>query len=153
MSGERDIMKHKRFVTSILAFVFMLVFATSVFAAKGIGDTQESAITIFPKNAVNLYIEGNTDKDWFIWTNNTGKMQRFVAWIQPKDDWNNFRLALKIQYIDNTSTGLMYANYNIGPHQFIENIYIPNGAKLYLLVEKVNHSLTQYSLNFDVNDI
>ncbi|OBY76470.1 hypothetical protein BBG47_26935 [Paenibacillus sp. KS1] len=145
----------KKFVSTLLVFTLMLVFSTNAFAAKGIGDTPETAITLFPRNIVNLYIEDSTDKDWFTWTNNTGKIQRLYAWAQPTptDDWRNFRLAFKIEYGDNTSTRLMYSNYNIGPLQAIDNIYIPNGAKLYLLVEKVNNSKTQYALGLDVYDI
>ncbi|MBG9736217.1 hypothetical protein [Paenibacillus alvei] len=143
----------RKFASTLLVFALMLSFSSNAFAAKGVGDNHESAITLFPKNTVNLYVEDSTDKDWFTWTNNTGKMQKFTAWAHPKDDWKNFRLAFQIEYSDNTKTRLLYANYNIGPLQSIDNIYIPNGAKLYLLIEKVNNSMSQYSLNFDVNDI
>lgn len=142
----------KKFVSTLLVFALMLVLSTSAFAAKGIGDTPESAITLIPNNTVKLYIEDSTDNDWFTWTNNTGKMQKFHAAIEPDKYWGEFRFACEIRFIDGSSTGLTYANYL----HYFNNVYIPDGAKVYFLVQKENNTMTtmtQYSLKFDVYDI
>jgi hypothetical protein len=145
----------KKFVSSLLVFTLMLVFSTGAFAAKGIGDTKENAISLIPGNSMSLYIEDRTDKDWYKWTNNTGVMKDFTASVRPIDtsEWRNFRLAFKIDYNNGTSTGLVYADYNSGPTQYFTGVYIPNGASLYLIVEKVNDVMSQYQINLNVGDI
>lgn len=146
-------MKFKKTISTFIMLAMVLVLSQSAFAAKGIGDDPKSAISLIPGKSMNLYIEDSTDKDWFTWTNDTGKTKSILAYAQPTDDWKNMRLAFKIQYNENTSTGLMYANYNVGVAQFIENVYIPSGAKLYILVEKVNNKMSQYTIYLNATDI
>ncbi|WGU95598.1 hypothetical protein QJQ58_04820 [Paenibacillus dendritiformis] len=77
-------MKFKNITSTFIMLAMVLVLSQSAFAAKGIGDTKESAIDLIPKKQVNLYIEDSTDKDWFRWTNDTAKMKRIIVYLNGK---------------------------------------------------------------------
>lgn len=73
----------KKFISTLLVFTLILVFSTSAFAAKGVGDTKESAI----------------------------------------------------------------------PSQILGNLYIPDGATLYLSVERVVDTIAQYTISLHAYDV
>ncbi|CAH8771334.1 hypothetical protein [Paenibacillus dendritiformis] len=54
--------KFKKITSTFIMLAMVLVLSQSAFVAKGIGCTKESAIDLFPKKQVNLYIEDSTDK-------------------------------------------------------------------------------------------
>ncbi|MCY9513298.1 hypothetical protein [Paenibacillus apiarius] len=143
----------KKYVSTLLVFALMLVFSTSAFAANGIGDTKESAISLINEQAISLFIEDSTDRDWFKWTNNTGVTKEFTAWNIPKDesDWESWRFALQISYNNGRSTGMMYAEP--GRNQYFTGVQVPNGATIYLMVEKTKGAMSQYKVVLGVENI
>ncbi|WP_157259795.1 hypothetical protein [Paenibacillus sp. OSY-SE] len=144
-------MKFKKSFSMFFVFVMVLVFSQNAFAAVGVGDTKESAINLFPPSSIELYISNSKDKNWFTWTNNTGKMKMLTSFLNPSSDSNKFRLGFLMEYINGRKTDLLYASTL--PSHIISNIYIPDGAKLYIVVDKIDDYMTQYRLGFLIDDI
>ena len=143
----------KKFVSTLLVFTLMLVLSTSAFAAKGVGDTQESAINLDPGASYTLFIQDSTDKDWYKWTNNTGKIKRFESWLNGNDgDNRNFRFGFLIKYSNGITSKFHYTNHYPGPTQILGNLYIPDGATLYLSVERVVDTVAQYTISLHAYD-
>ncbi|MGG0815749.1 hypothetical protein ABE142_24250 [Paenibacillus alvei] len=144
----------KKFISTLLVFTLILVFSTSAFAAKGVGDTKESAINLDPGASYTLFIQDSTDKDWYKWTNQTGKTKRFGSWLNGNDgDNRNFRFGFIIKYSDGITSEFHYANHYPGPSQILGNLYIPDGATLYLSVERVVDTIAQYTISLHAYDV
>jgi len=142
----------KKAASLLIAFVLMLTFSTGAFAAKGIADTKESALDLVVNRDMSLYILDSSDKDWYKWENNTGKMQSFFSYLRPLDDFEGFRYGFTIKYKDNTTTSMFYADPKPGPAHVVDRLYLPPGATIYFQVEKLNNKSSQYNiyfLNFD----
>ncbi|MCM3337511.1 hypothetical protein M3650_02325 [Paenibacillus sp. MER TA 81-3] len=56
-------MKFKKLISTFLVFAMILVFSQSAFAATGIADTREKALTLFPGQSYSLVIENSKDQD------------------------------------------------------------------------------------------
>lgn len=65
-----------------------------------------------------------------------------------------FRLGMEYIYSKNqASTGLFYAQDNgPGNAQFLEIIYIPDGAKVYIKVDSTKYAMAQYDLHVRIHD-
>lgn len=142
-------MKLKKVFSLLLVAVFLLT-SQSAFAATGIGDTKDQAISIFPNQEINLFLSDSTDKDWYKWTNTTGSAKKVTAHIWPPFDNQCFyRLGMMIDYNDgSTPTSIFYSEYGGPEFQSIYNVYIPDGATVFLVVDSVKFVLSQYSIQF-----
>lgn len=124
------------------------VFATEVTpAAIGIGDTKENAITARNGDYFQLFIQNSQDLDWFVYTNNTGEMGNFRAFLNSSD-YENFRIGCQIKYPDGRESSIFYNDPYIGPSLIIGDILVPDGAKVYIVVRKTDDNLAQYRLGF-----
>lgn len=121
-------MNYKRFISILLVFALILVFPTSVLANKGF-NKKEAWKWKFESSAASTkesqYVENIKVKNWLKWTNNTGEMKKFTSYVDTK---------VIIRYKDGSHSGLMYTNTNYfsGSNETIEDIYIPDGATLYI---------------------
>lgn len=140
-------MKLKKTLTVLMTSVMLLTFSSSASAAVGIGDTQENAITINSGADLRLFIQNAQDQDWFVYTNNSGVTGRFSAFLNPYADGENFRFGFQIVYNEYEKSELHYADYTT-ISQLLGGIYVPVGAKVYIVVKKTNDVMTQYQLGF-----
>lgn len=137
-------MKLKNMLSTFIVFVLAMgVFSQSAFAMTGVGDTKENAISLFPnildgtlKQDVNLYIDSASDKDWFKWTNTTGKDLSLLAAIQPKDKNSHLRIGMIIQYPSGKETDIFYPILNDpGSAQTLSGFHLPPGTTVYINID------------------
>lgn len=59
LHSEKDgmLIKFKKITSTFIMLAMVLVLSQSAFAAKGIGDTKESAIDLFPKKQVTCILK------------------------------------------------------------------------------------------------
>lgn len=154
-------MRLKSVLSVFVAFVLVLVFTQNAFAMTGVGDTKESAISLFPKTYdngnmgqdVNLYIDSASDQDWFQWTNTTGKDLSVLAAIQPKDRNSYLRVGMIIQYPSGQETTIFYSDPSYGPGnaQTLSGFYLPPGATVYIKVDSRTYGTPcQYMFIFEL---
>lgn len=149
----------KKFFSTLLVFALMLVFSTSAFAAKGLGDTRDSAIDLYPEGLLDFYpgspvhlsIENSKDEDWFKWTNNTRKMKGITALFIGTEDYENFRLGYIIKYKNGDESDLLDAQ-RFGQYQAFDSKNIPDGATVYFVVKKISDGTAQYQFGFYIDD-
>ncbi|WGU95596.1 hypothetical protein QJQ58_04810 [Paenibacillus dendritiformis] len=92
-------MKFKKTISTFIMLAMVLVLSQSAFAATGIADTREKAITMFlPQSPITLFISDAEDQDWYTWTNNTGQ-DRFIYVNLQSGSGNTF---IKLGYQINT---------------------------------------------------
>ncbi len=158
LKGGR-ILKLKKVLAVLFTCVMVLTMSSSAFASDvqprviGIGDTKETAITINSTSEEhNLYLSNAKDQDWFKWTNNTGKAQLITAILRPSGDQCHFRLGMRIEYADGKESSTFYAETGGGGFiTFLHNIYVPEGAAAYMVVDSTYYAMEQYKLSFRVN--
>ncbi|WP_068617410.1 hypothetical protein [Paenibacillus tuaregi] len=147
-------MKLKKSLAVLLTSLMLLTVSQSAFAAEvtpyavGVGDTKTQAITI-PSTSENfsLFLSNSEDKDWYKWTNTTGKDQYLSAFLAPVGNQNAFRLGLQIAYTNGLETSISYPYYSgPGNSQSHTDVLIPNGATAYLIVDSTKFVLEQYNL-------
>lgn len=130
----------KKFVSTLLVFALMLVLSQSAFAATGFADTQETAFAITPTKGgvitITMSLSNSGDKDWYKWTNNTGK-GRYIssAFSSGSNGKSEFKLANKIVYNNGKETNLFYNEYSDGRSGLIYDMYVPNGATIYVVMQ------------------
>ncbi|MFW5435658.1 hypothetical protein [Paenibacillus apiarius] len=152
-------MKFKKSFSAFFVFVMVLVFSQSAFAAKGIGDTKETAINIFPKQEIRLFIEGDGDKDWFTWTNNTGETKYIASTLWPSVGNCKFRLGVNIDYHNGRNSEILYAwdptddGYSKGSVHTISNLLVPPGATVYYVVDSRNGIMEEYKISHRIYDL
>ncbi|WP_019420429.1 hypothetical protein [Paenibacillus sp. OSY-SE] len=152
-------MKHKKFISMFLVFAMAFIFSQSAFAAKGIGDTKETAINIFPKQEIRLFIEGDGDKDWFIWTNNTGATKYLSGALEPGVGKCRYKFGVIIDYNNGRVSDILFAQdpVDIGQSEWsihtINGILIPPGATVYYVVESKNGVMEEYKISHRISDV
>ena len=154
-------MKLKKLLTVLLTSMLLLTLSTSVFAreitptAVGVGDTRDDAISLFFQNGGNragysLFLQSNSDQDWFKWTNTTDKT-RFVRIECLSDDRSTpNRLGIQYEYKNRYLSNLMYADTSgISSSHIMNNVSVPPGATIYMVVDAPNlYGMQQYQFNF-----
>lgn len=143
-------MKFKKMLAALFTSVLLLTFSTPVGAVTGIGDTKETALTLVPKQEYNLFLSDRSDKYWFKWTNNTGEFKSILGFLNPSKGDCDFRLGLIIRYGDGNESAILYTQ-NLGGanSRYFDNILVPNGASVYLVVDSdKKFAVEQYSLTF-----
>lgn len=161
-------MKFKNAITTLAIVASLIGSSQSAFAAEaveateqaitpfaaGVGDTKNSAITLFGDQDVDLYLSSINDQDWFKWTNNTGQDKLVAGYLQPKGSKSDFKFALEITYPSGkTSSQLVARDIGPGNSQVLENIYIPAGGTAYFLVGSDRYEMEQYSFWFRLYDL
>lgn len=155
-------MRLKYMLSTFFVFVLAIgVFSQSAFAMTGVGDTKENAISLFPEmipsgsqvgaQDVNLYIDSASDRDWFKWTNTTGKDLALRAAIQPKDENSYLRIGMIIQYPSGKQTSIFYADPSNRPGnaQTLDGFHLPPGATVYISIDaKTFGTTSQYWFMF-----
>ncbi|WGU96200.1 hypothetical protein QJQ58_08160 [Paenibacillus dendritiformis] len=150
----------KKFVSTLLVFALMLVLSQSAFAATGFADTQETAFAITPTKGgvitITMSLSNSGDKDWYKWTNNTGKGRYISSAFASGGKGNSeFKIANKIVYNNGKETNLFYNEYFNGYSGVITDIYVPNGATIYVIIQsqKFDSPSDTYDLYFVDLDI
>ncbi|MCE5173051.1 hypothetical protein LQV63_27690 [Paenibacillus profundus] len=152
-------MKFKKSFSMFFVFVMVLVFSQSTFAAKGIGDTKETAINIFPKQEIRLFIEGGGDKDWFTWNNNTGETKYLGGTLWPSVGDCRYRFGVVIDYHNGRVSDVLFAQDPVdigqskGSVHSIGNIQVPPGATVYYVVESKNGVMEEYRISHRIYDL
>lgn len=156
-------MRLKNVLSTVVGFVLVLVFTQNAFAMTGVGDTRESAISLFPEvyesgnigQDINLYIDSASDQDWFQWTNTTGLNKSLFVVLRPDGSTNNYlsylRLGLIIQYPSGKETSIFYADPSYGPgdSKILSGFILPPGATVYIKIDSTSFkSPTQYNMIF-----
>ncbi|EHB65223.1 hypothetical protein [Paenibacillus lactis] len=147
----------KKFVAIFLVLVGILGTSVAAFAeetndsisptAIGIGDTRETAITLFDNTLYDLYIQGNNDVDWYKWTNATGKAVFFNATIYPTAPGTQLNMGVIIDYGNFESTFLPGQKNEPTNGVIIQGLYIPNGASVFVKIGNSNSDTVQYRFN------
>lgn len=140
-------MKLKKFFFVLFTTMMLLTFSSAANAATGIGDTKENAITAHGSDYFQLFIQNSQDVDWYVYTNNSGQMGYFTAFLNSSD-YEKFRLGFQIKYPDGRESSILYNDPYIGPSLSIRDILVPDGAKVYIVVRKTDDNLAQYRLGF-----
>ncbi|MNW54405.1 hypothetical protein D3C74_320050 [compost metagenome] len=148
-------MKLKKVLTILLTSVMLLTVSSSVFAADvsptaiGVGDTKETAITLFaPLQEIELFLSNINDKDWFKWTNNTGEDTYIYAQMIPRGNQCRFRLGMEVSYANGKNSTILYAReYPLGESQVLA-FMIPKGATAYFVVDSTQYAMEGYKFQF-----
>lgn len=144
-------MKLKKMLTVLFTSVLILTFSSPAYAATGVGDTKETAITLIPDTTYTLFLSNSSDEDWFKWTNTTGDFKFIGGYFSPSNDAAEYRLGIHIVYSPSQSSFILYAdNYGPGNSQVIDNILIPPGATVYFKIDSINYAMMQYDFWFKV---
>ncbi|AWP28761.1 hypothetical protein PVOR_11845 [Paenibacillus vortex V453] len=161
-------MKLKKMLTVLLISTSVFSFSQAAFADNattsevapfviGVGDSRELAIDLLQQqNNFNLFLQSGEDEDWFKWTNNTGQ-DRFVfgaVWPRGYAD-NILELGAIVKYNETRETNLITGGLtnkgNTGYPSFFQNLYVPEGATLFLRVkahEFVNTESYEFSFTY-----
>lgn len=150
-------MKFKKMIFVLFTSMMLLIIAQrSAMAAIGIADTPDTAITI-PAETItySLYTNGKGDEDWFVWTNDTGKVKNlFAAVANGTTGKADLMLGMRLQYKNGEKTNLVYAEkYGDVNSGLFSNFLIPKGAKIYFVVSAKEHSMEQYNFLFSVSKV
>ncbi|GIP59212.1 hypothetical protein [Paenibacillus woosongensis] len=144
-------MKFKKMLTVLFTSVLLLTFSSSTSAMPGVADTQETALTYFPGQFYSLYLSSDSsDKDWFKWTNNTGKNQFAEAWAAFEGgDPNKFRLGYRIDYGNGRQSDLVYLSKDGNGNSIaLQYLYVPQGATLYVVVDHEKNAIAESQYRF-----
>ncbi|MGO4529766.1 hypothetical protein AB4Z30_11870 [Paenibacillus sp. 2TAF8] len=154
-------MRLRKLITVLLTSMLLLTLSSSVFASEitptaiGIGDTRDDAISLIFANGSNraeysLFLQNNSDQDWFKWTNTTDKT-RFVR-IESLSEDRSITNRLGIQYDFNNGylSTLMYADTSgISSGHIMNIVPVPPGATIYMVVDAPTlYGVQQYKLFF-----
>ncbi|MBA9087059.1 hypothetical protein FHR92_003539 [Fontibacillus solani] len=147
-------MKLKKVLTVFLTVVMLLTLSSSVYAtdvsptAIGIGDSRETAITMFDNEMYSLYISGPNDYDWYKWTNNTGKDIIWDVTLYPTATGTSLNLAAIVVYPGGLETSLLHGQRNYPSNGMkIHNLYVPPGSSVYVRIGNDNSDTVQYRTN------
>ncbi|MDH6672785.1 hypothetical protein M2277_003447 [Paenibacillus sp. LBL] len=158
-------MKMKKLFSILLISASLMTVSQSVFADSpvnevevipyviGLGDTKTQAVDIYDGQELNLFLQSAEDEDWFKWTNNTGKGQFTYGFLNNLGPENTVALGIVIQYTPSRESELLIAEPtqkgNPNWSSKIRNVYVPDGATLYLRVKADEYvNLEQYMLSF-----
>lgn len=145
-------MKVKKMLAALLISTSVFSFSQAAFAdnattsevtpmAVGVGDTRDQAIALLQQsNQFNLFLQSAEDEDWYKWTNNTGHDRFVFAAVWPTGSADNILdLGAIVQYDETRETNLISGGLttkgNPSWPSFYQNLYVPEGATLYLRVK------------------
>lgn len=151
-------MKFKKMLAVLLTSVLLLSFSSSANAALGIADTKSTALGLLPSQAFKLFLDADpADKDWFMWTNNTGE-DKLVSGLTVLNNASrkDFRLGFMIDYGNNKVTSLAYTDTSYGGNAMsLDYLYLKPGSTVYFVVEHApgKNLLAQYDFVIFVSNI
>ncbi|MGG6309775.1 hypothetical protein [Paenibacillus macerans] len=147
-------MKIKKILGVLFTSMLLLTMSSSVFAADvtpnavGIGDSRTNAITLLDNTMYTLFISDANDKDWYKWTNNTGKDRYVSATLYPTAPGTSLNLSAIIDYGGGIETSVLHGERSVPTNGMrFRNLYVPNGASLYVIIGNDLSTLTQYDFN------
>lgn len=148
-------MKFKNTISTFIMLAMVLVLSQSAFADTGFADTQETAFAITPTKAgvitFTMSLYNSKDMDCYKWTNNTDKGRYISSAFASGGKGNSeFKTANKIVYNNGKETNLFYNEYLNGYSGLITDIYVPNGATIYVIIQsqKFDSPSDTYDLYF-----
>lgn len=166
------IVKIKKFLSVLLITAVVMIPSASAFAEEtavapeitpyvvGLGDSESTATSLLLNGeggvlggiTYDLFIQNNTEQDWFKWTNTTSNFLRVNAAIGGMAGNGPTRAGVIIKTPGQTDTGPLYlGNANTSERQYFNNLYVPPGATVYVVVDSpTNPGISAYRLVFFV---
>ncbi|MNW52359.1 hypothetical protein D3C74_298760 [compost metagenome] len=130
-------MKLKKVLMVLFTCVMLLTFSSSASAATGIADTKNTALGLIPSQVFKLFLaEDSADKDWFMWTNNTGVDKFISADVYLNGSRQDFRLGYLLNYGNNIESTIAYNDTSFSGNVIsFDYLYVKAGATVYFVLE------------------